>query len=557
MPFDAAEKPARAAWCSAPIWATAGRRYTKDGQFYYDAAAGDRAVRWIEQHCVHTTGEWAGRPFVLERWQRQIVRKLFGWMRADGFRKHRIAFIAVPRKNGKTTLCAAIALYLMIADGEPRASIYSIAGNEAQARIVFKEATLMARFSDRLREHVEALETSLYYGATVSSLQPLRGKKSKSHGLNPHGVIGDEVHEWDGRDQYDAMVSAVGARRQPLQLFITTAGHDKKTLCAEMWRDAERAKSGEIDLPHWFVRIYAAREDDDWSDEVVWRKANPNYGISVKPEFLRDEYAKAKDSAADEVRFRQLYLNQWTESEVRLISVAKWRACALKFDPKDLIGAECYGGLDIGVVDDFSAMALKFEAPNKVSETQSVWLWRYWAPEESIAKRARRSSLPIREWVRDGFLIPTPGDATDFRFIRQDIIDFVAPFAPKAIGYDPWLCRDLAQYLEEDALPMVEVRPTVANLGVPTGEFVRAIVKQDMAHTDDPVTRWMAGNVIAKPNATGVFTPDKQKSTDKIDGIAAAVTAEALSLDLKPETPTNIYEQLAQMSEQERAQYLT
>jgi len=543
-PVDRAPE-GRAAHCSPPFWATAGVKWAapppdaEDPQFYFDAYAADRCIRWIETYCVHTTGHWAGKAFILARWQRRIIRKIFGWKRADGTRKYKIAFIAVPRKNGKTTLCAAIALFLQLADGEQTANIFSIAGNEEQARIVFNEAKAMIALSPQLRA-IEALETnekSIYYFETRSAFRPLPGKRGKHHGLNPHGVIGDEVHEWDSRSQYDAMTSARAARRNPLQLYITTAGHDKKSLCWELWKKALAVQKGESDETHVFADIFAADENDDWTDEAVWKKANPNYGVSVSPEFMREELRTAKDSPAEEIKFRQLYLNQWTESAARLIPGPAWRACGEAFPAEKLAGAKCYCGIDIGTVDDFSALAAMFPAPNPVSEIHAALLFWYWSPEKSIRKRIDQGDESVRRWLDKGHLIKTPGDATDFGILERDMVAFLSPFTPIAVGFDPWQCRDLSQRLTDENVNMIEVRPTVANLGVPTCEFVRDVVKGDILHNQNPVTDWMADNAVARHNATGVFVIDKMKSADKVDGISAAITAKALSIDLVDDAP--------------------
>lgn len=531
-------RPPRPSWASAPVWATTGTKSTRCGRHYYDAAAADRAVRWIESFCVHTIGDWAGKPFVLARWQRRIVRKLFGWKNLDGARKHRTVFIAVPRKNGKTTFAAALALYLVIADGEPTSFVYSVAGNEKQARLVWSEAKRMATFSAALSEHVETLAEAIYYGQTNSSFRPLPSKPKNLHGLNPHGVVGDEVHAWHDREQYDVMRSALGARRQPVEIYITTAGHDRHSVCWELWQRALRVRDGEVEQPEFLPAIFAADPNDDWTDERVWAMANPGLGVNVSIDFLRAECRAALESPALENSFRQLYLNQWTEQSVRLIPVAKWDACRRDFAIDALRGAKCFGGLDLALVNDLSALCLLFPAPNPISETAIVALWRYWAPAENIRVRSQRDRVPYQDWAKKGLITATPGDATDLQAVRRDIAAVQEEFALQALGCDPMYAHDMVQQLSADGVNCEFVRQGMLSLAQPTAEFVRRIIAGEMAHAGDDVTRWMVGNVVAFHDAAGNFKPDKRKSPERIDGISAAVTGLALLLDrAQPATP--------------------
>lgn len=536
------DKRSSTAPAAAPSWARRGARATRDGKWIYDAAAADRAVRWIESHCVHTIGDWAGKPFLLARWQRRIVRKLFGWLRPDGTRKHRTVFLGVPRKNGKTTFAAALALALTIADGEPAAFVYSIAGNEEQARLAFAEAKRMCAWSPALAASVETLADAIYYGPTQSSFRPLASSPKNLHGLNPHAVIGDEVHAWKSREQYDVMRTALGARRQPVEIYITTAGHDRMSVCWQMWQRAERAVAGEVDAPELLAKIFAAGKDDDWTDERVWAKANPGLGVNVSLEFLRDEARLAKDSPALENAFRQLYLNQWTEQAVRLIPVAKWRDCAEPFDPELLSGAKAIAGLDLALVADLSALCLWFPPPNPVSATKLVALWRYWAPEADIRKRAQRDRVPYDDWARAGWISATPGDATDLQAVRRDIAALAEKYELAMIGADPMYAHDMVQQLAAEGVRCEMVRQGMLTLAQPTAEFVRRIIKGEIVHLGDPVTEWMVGNVAPFKDAAGNFKPDKKRSTERIDGVSAAVTGLALVLDAEKQTAPSVYE---------------
>lgn len=526
-------------------WATRGRRKLKGSEYYYDAYAADRPIRWIATYCRHTIGELAGQPFYLARWQRRWIRKAFGWKNANGTRRFRTVFIAVPRKNGKSTLAAAVGLYLLMADGEPGAQIFSIAGNAEQAQVVFGEASRMIVRNQALNSAAHCLKDLIDYAPTVSVFRCLSGRASTKHGFNPHGVIGDEVHAWRDREAYDVMTSATGARRQPMEIYITTAGYDTKSICWDLWRTARQVASGDIDLPSFLPVLYAADPSDDWTAEATWRKANPGYGISIKPEYLKQEFQKAKVSPLEENRFRRLHLNQWTEQATRWISMDTWRPLEQDFDEDDLIGARCFAGLDLAQVHDISSQCLLFPPPTKVSPDKIVALWRHWAPEHDIEIRQRRDRVPYQLWRDQGWLRSTPGEATDYRFIERDIIADLEKFTIEDYGFDPMYGHDLMQRIVMDhGLQATQVRQGMYTLAQPTAEWQRLILKRDLIHNGDPILDWMIGNVAVDQDHAGNIKPSKSKSREKIDGVAAAVTALARLMDLEREDylPPSPYE---------------
>lgn len=497
---------------------------------------------------MFTQAEWRGRPFRLMNWQKRIVRKLFGWMRPDGTRRYRMVFIAVPRKNGKTEFAAALGLFLMLADGEPAAPVYSIAGNEEQARIVFDAATNMTAMSPALFGIVERLKPSLFCGATNASFKPLTGKAKSKHGFNPHGVIGDEVHVWTDREQYEVMHTAVGARRQPVEIYITTAGNRRESVCWELWQTALKVRDGVLKLDHVLPVIYAADPDDDWEDPATWRKANPSYGVSVKPASLEAACEEAKASPASENEFRQLRLNQWTENHARWIPTWRWDLCKAPplldrsadrpFELEDFRGCEAIGGLDLAKVNDLSALALLFPPPNPVSETAIAALVKYWCPEDDIRDRAKRDNVPYDIWSKTGLLCATPGNATDFEQIRQDINALVPDIALKTIGFDRHFAMELVQNLMADGFDMAGVAQTCVGLAGATHEMERRIIATtregaapQILHAGDAVTRWCLSNVLIFKDSSGNPKPDKARSSEKIDGVSALVNALTLMIE--------------------------
>jgi len=281
--------------------------------YWFDKQAADDAVWFFENCLTHIKGKWAGQPLLLAPWQGQFIRDLFGWKRKDGTRKYRTAYVEVPRKNGKSTLCAGIALLLLFADNEPGAEIYSAAADRQQAGIVFSVAKEMLARSADLAGMANAYQSSIAVPATASSYRAISADAFTKHGLNSHGVIFDELHAQKNRELWDVLTTSTGSREQPLVVAITTAGHDKHSICWEQHDYAVKVRDGVIDDPAFLPVIFAADEEADWTDEKVWQQANPNLDISLSRDYLRAECKRAQEVPAYENTFRRLHLNQWTE----------------------------------------------------------------------------------------------------------------------------------------------------------------------------------------------------------------------------------------------------
>lgn len=332
-------------------------------QFYFDEAEADRVCEFFPLYLRHVKGtNWAGKPFALAPWQRELVREAFGWKRADGTRRYRMVYLEVPRKNGKSTLAAGVGLYLLFSDFELGAEVYSAAADRGQASIVFQLAAAMRSLSPRLSAKSKAVRHTIYTPDTFSSYRVLSSDVPTKHGLNAHGILFDEVHAQPDRQLWDVLTSSTGSRQQPMVFAITTAGVGHETLCWSLHEQALRALDPKSDYKddRLLARIYAAPEDMDWRDPRAWRIANPNLGISVSEEFLRGECNRAQEDPSFENTFRRLYLNQWTTQEVRWIPMQRWDACGEAFDWRQLRGRVCYGGLDLSSTTDLTAFALAF-----------------------------------------------------------------------------------------------------------------------------------------------------------------------------------------------------
>jgi phage terminase large subunit-like protein len=382
----------------------------------FDVATARHAIEFFG-FLRHSKGEWAGQTFALARWQEFVVGCLFGWKRSDGLRRFRTAYCAVPRKNGKSTLSAGIGLYLLVADGEQGAEIYSAATSRDQARIVFDEAKRMVGSSPALKRRVGILINNLHVAATASRFMPLSSDSSTMDGLNVHGAIIDELHAHRTRNVVDVLETATGARRQPLLFEITTAGYDRHSICFEHHDYSIKVLEGTVPDDSWFAFIACANEDDDWTDPEVWRKANPNFGLSVKEDDLARKAEKAIALPGAQNAFRRMHLNQWTEQAERWIDLAAWDACAGPVALELLRGRPCFGGLDLSTTTDVTALAWVFPP----EDDDGLWrvLSRYFVPSENLRKRAERDRVPYDLWAAQGFIEPTPGNVVDYGAISR------------------------------------------------------------------------------------------------------------------------------------------
>lgn len=520
----------------------AAAKHADDG-YWYDEVVAEAAVAFFPRYLRLTTGEWAGRPFDLEDWQADIVRRLFGWKRPDGPRRYRRARIWVPRKNGKTEFAAGIGMLATVADGEPGAQILSIAEDKSQASIVFEKASAMALLSPDLSTHLELLSTSIYCPALMSTFKPLSGIPKGKHGLNAHCLLGDEAHEWSSDRLYTFVRQSMGARRQPLDVIISTAG-ERKGFGWELYQECVKIRDGVIDDPETLVVIYAAEADDDWTDPAVWAKANPNLGVSVKLSFLEDECRQAQENPRKENDFRRYHLNQWVEQSVRWITKDAWNACT--DDPTDptlwaslperLRGRKCWGGLDLASTRDVTAFVLLF--PPDGRDDRFTLLCRFYVPRETLDVRVRRDRIPYDLWAASGALVATDGHAgrtTDYGYIFLDVQQAARDFDVQHIAYDRWNSSDLVNRLRDDGAPMKEMGQGFGSMASPTKEFERLVFAHQFEHGNHPVLRWMASNVAVAQDAAGNMKPAKDRSSEKIDGIVATIMALGKWMDEKPD----------------------
>ena len=478
-------------------------------------------------------GEWAGRPLTLEPWQQFIIASIFGWKRADGTRRFRTAILEVARKNGKSTLAAAVGLYMLVADGEPGAEIYSAATKREQAQITHSEATRMAKATPQVMHIVRIFKDNIFIENTASKFIPLGADSDTMDGLNVQGAIVDEIHAHKTRDTWDLLETATGSRRQPLMFGISTAGNDRQSLFFGQHDYTQKILSGVIENDRWFGIIYtldegdksSGIEPDDWEDESLWVKANPNLGVSKKLDNMQGLAAEAKDVPSKLNAFQRLHLDIWTDVETIWLPVKHWKQCDGAAPAEGLAGRTCYGGLDLSDTTDITAFVLVFP-PQKESEAYQV-LCRFWLPDESMKERVKRDRVPYDVWVREGLIAVTPGNVIDYEFVLAQIDEDMQAYDLKEIAFDRWGASRIQTQLQELGGEefMVQFGQGFASMSAPFKELEKLILSHRIAYGNNPVLNWMAHNVVATQDPANNIKPDKAKSRERIDGMVALIMA--------------------------------
>jgi len=550
-----------AAWdAAAGVW--------RDGEYWYDPKAAQAACDFFAKYLCLTEGEWAGRPFVLQHWQEHdVVRPLFGWKRADGTRRYRRCFIWIPRKNGKTEFAAGLMLLMLLGDGEPGGQVFSIAAEKDQASIVFNKASVMVAYSPKLAELLEPLKTSIYCPQLNASIRPLSGKPQGKHGLNMSGLVGDEIHEWKTGDLYTFVHDSAAARRQPLEILISTAGV-KGTHGEEVWDECQAILAGDIEAPDTLVIAYAANDNDDWTDPEVHRRVNPNFGVSVKIDTFNADLKRARQLPRLENDFKRYRLNMWTEQAVRWLPMDAvdddgrrygWDHCVgdthwLRLAEK-LAGKRCFGGLDLSAINDLSALVWWF--PIQDGLDRPVMLPRFFKPRSLLRAHGKRDKLNYERWVEEGALLATPGNVVDYAFIRQTIyedgerFDIAyagagdCPEGSGSIAIDRWNAIETTVKLREEGLQAALFGQGFASMSPPAKELERLVLDNAFDHGDHPILRQHAKVCAIDTDPAGNIKPSKAAASQRIDGVAAGCMAIGIALRDTDEVGESVYEQMA------------
>ncbi|HBP5146152.1 TPA: terminase large subunit [Pseudomonas aeruginosa] len=502
-----------------------GRQDDDDWPYVFDEAKADRAVKFM-QLMPHTKGKWSSSKskLVFEPWQVFIEANIFGWAKKDtGKRRFREAYEEIPRKNGKSARLAARGIYLFAADGESGAEVYSGATTEKQAFEVFRPAWMMAHKLENLRNRF-GIELSgnqknpgpMFVMEDMSKFETVIG--NPGDGASPHAALVDEYHEHDTDALVDTMQTGMGAREQPLLSIITTAGSNLGGPCYEKRRDVIRILEGQTIDETIFGIIYTIDEDDPWDDPASLIKANPNYGVSVFPDFLLAQLQQAKRSASKQNAFRTKHLNQWVGARTVWMNMLAWQRQKRDFTIADMAGCRCWMALDLASKKDVAALVMLFEKAGQFYCTP-----RFYAPEAAAEENEKYQNFAL-----EGHLVLTPGSMTDYAFIEADILDLAKQIDLQDSAFDDWQANYLITRLSNTSIPVVDFNQTVKNMSEPMKEVEARVIARTLWHDGNPVMTWMMGNVAAKIDAKENIYPRKENDNDpncKIDGPVALIMA--------------------------------
>ncbi len=521
-----------------------------DKDLKFDIKKAQRVVDFI-QMMPYTKGAKAGQKIELEEWQiYDIIYPLFGFYKKNSHgewvRRYKIAYNEVARKNGKSELAATIGLYLAFADGEIGAEVYTAATKRDQAKIVWLASEFMKNNSP-LKKYVKTAYSKMIMETTNSKYEPLGADSKTLDGLNVHGAVIDEYHAHPNADLYDVIRSGMGARKQPLMFIITTAGFNKNSPCYTEREYAIKILEGVVENDEYFVFIATIDDEDieneNYYTEEVWRKANPNLGVSLYIDDFKAMAKEAKEVPTKLNNFLTKRLNVWTDSMDRWISTDKWNSSfRYEIDEKKLKGLLCFGGLDLSSTTDITALIWLFPQKNENDEWFDV-LCRFWIPEENMRERERRDKIPYSTWVREGLIQTTPGDVIDYDFIEAQIKKDFEKFDVKELAYDRWNATSIINNLMNEGIEnLVPFGQGFASMSAPTKELEILVLKKQLNHGNNPVLRWMMSNVAIVKDAAGNMKIDKARSSEKVDGMVALAMALGRAIVHKNENKKSIYE---------------
>ncbi len=505
------------------------------------------AVEFINS--LHHTGDFWGQPFALRPWQEEIVRQIFD---EKGKARYRKVFIALPRKQGKTELAAAILLFLMFGTGKKAQRLFSASGDREQAALIYGAAASMIRQSQALSDLA-----LVYDGYKRIECKPIDGRyqalsseHAQKYGLRPSAVMLDELHVLPNRDLFNALMTAFGATIDPLTIMITTAGWDRTSLCWEQWNYARNVRDGIIQDPSFLPILYEADQNADWTSEDVWRATMPGLGDFCQLQFIKDECMRAQHSPAYENTFRQLYLNQWTEQAERWLSTTEWAAGGDWWEASELIGQPCYAGLDMGVTGDMACYFMVFPMPDGKFKV----LGHGWAPKDGKWRDELKNKERYLWWARDEWLTLTEGGQAPYKTvdrnrIKADIVKWHTKYPVMSLFADRAYANDLLIDLYNDEQLNVKGVPQGAvTLNESCVMLEELVLNHQIEHRNNPILNWAVANCSLKRNSTGLIHPDKTVATERIDALSALINAlAALVADPENRSPS-IYDRPGQLT---------
>lgn len=527
------------------------KRSTNGGPYFLDYKAAERVMAFVEK-MPHIKGPDANTPITLAPWQKFIYLNVFGWqVKETGVRRFRKVYTEIPRGNGKSTMVAPAALYMLSADGESGAEVYSAAVTRDQARIVFNTSQTMARRKSAFlkRAGVNILAHAVVQDKTASTFQPLSSDARGLDGLNVHLAILDELAQHKTREVHDVIETATGKRLQPLMWMITTAGPDQGGIGFEIHDYGEKVLNRVIEDDSFFTLIYTIDAGDDWMEPKTWIKANPNWGYSVQPDTVKQLAQRASQVASFQNAFKMKHLNVWTNASVGWLDSVHWANQAMPMDEDDFLGEECMVAIDLSSKVDVAAKVKIFRRPNDADVSRKHGYKYFIIPTLYLPEAAVRDNRNANYagWGLGGHLTITPGDVIDFENIEEDLKTDIEKFNVVDVPFDPWQATQLAQRMTAEGVPMVEFPPHVRNFSEPMKEFEALVRSGLLFHNNNPVFNWMISNLVIKEDRKGNIFPRKERDENKIDGPVAAIMALARWLFYVEEQKTvSVYDDTSQ-----------
>lgn len=497
-------------------------------KYTFSAEKGALVCEFIE-NLPHTKGKWAAKKeqIKLQPWQCFLVVVGFGWLRkSNGKRRFRTFYWEIPRKNGKSLLAGGIGNYMFTADGEFGAEVYSGATTEKQAWEVFGPARLMMSRSHDLAAYmgVEVMAKGMVILSNGSKFEPVIG--NPGDGASPSCAIVDEYHEHDTPALYDTMETGMGAREQPLMLAITTAGANIAGPCHEKHDEVCKVLDGVQENDELFGCIFGIDPEDDWASPASLIKANPNYGVSVDPDFLLAQQRSALQNPLQQNKFKTKHLNVWTSVLSGVMNMQQWELCKDELlDEAELFGSDCWIATDLASKSDLCASQRLYRRDSH-GKAHYYLFGSYWLPEEAVEEPGPNQAH-YRKWVNKGLLTQTDGATVDFELITETIIEDCKRVNPKEAIFDPFNAVQMMQALMRQNIEAVEFIQTPANFAVPLDELLTAVKDGRFHHDGNEMTTWCMSNMVARNAKKGLVSPIKQKPHQKIDGAIAAIMAVA------------------------------
>jgi phage terminase large subunit-like protein len=500
------------------------RQAVSDGTttYTYDPQRAVKPALFSKMMCKHLKGPLAGEAIELDAWQLFMVTQIYGWFREDGYRVVRTVYFEVPRKNGKSTICSVLGLYHLFADKEASAEVYSAAKTRDQARIVFGDAQAMVRGSRALLDQLGVHRSNIHHTTSNSKFEPLASDAGSLEGRNPSFSIVDEVHTHPNPEVWDVLAVASGARSQPLQFGITTAGTNREGIAYQLRDYLIKVITAQVEDDSFWGQIYTIDEGDDWTQPSSWAKANPGYGKSVQPDDMERLAKQAGESPSARVNYLTKRLNVWQNASEAWLNMSDWDACgALPRPPmSDWKGQPCYIGLDLASVSDFACVSVLFPRDGLVHQYVQSFL-----PEDTVYNKGGSMGRAYQQWAEEGRIILTEGNVNDLRYIKEHILRLCETYNVKEIAFDPWGANELSADLIDRGLPMVKVGQGIGSMSGPSKSYEKLVKAGKLIHGDDQVTNWMAGNCEAFYDVNENVKVRKSIEANKIDGIIASIMA--------------------------------